>query len=144
MEQGAMAGGALAAPLGTRTVMIMMAGLLAALFTQLAIVLVVCGILGCAPRTRLQIGPGPSRSPGWPGTRYEQHWNSLGTGLALQVLATSTPAWPGIRAGHAYGSAVQGRAVVPQAALAGESAPRQQRRQLSELGHHVIVHGGRR
>lgn len=124
--------------------MIMVPGLLVALFMLLSAVVAVPVIVCCAPRSRPLTAAAPPMRPRWTGVPYGQSWNSSGIRPVLHVLPGSTPVWPGTWVGPARPADGLRPEVAAGSASAAGAVQIKQRRQLSGVGRHVIAHGVRR
>lgn len=123
--------------------MIMVAGLLIALFMLFSAVAASLVIICCAPRSRPPAAMAPAMGPVWAGVQYGQSWNSSGIRQRVHMLPGSVPNWPSPWVGPAY-RADPGSAAAAAGSAAASPEQIKQRRQLSGVGRHVIVHGVRR
>lgn len=124
--------------------MIMVAGLLVAVFMLFSAMVAVPVIVCCAPRSRSLTAAGPPMRPLWTGVPYEQNSNSSDIRPVVHVLPGSAPVWPAASVGPAHPTDGLGPQIAAGSASAAGAVQIQQRRQLSGVGRHVIVHGVRR
>lgn len=125
--------------------MIIMAGLVGALFTLVSAASAVLVIVCCAPRPRPPVAAAPAMGHIWVGVRYGQSWNRSDIRQTVHALPGRAPGWPGPWVGPADAAdGGQRRTCAVGSAVAMPPAQIKQRRQLSGVGRHVIVHGVRR
>ena len=129
-------------PVG-RTVMIVLAMLLSAIFLLVLGVIALFVLLCCEPEMRRVVRPTPLVQPGWAVAGHKQNENMYWPSLNGDRQPAASAGWPGTWVGPAV-PAHQTPPTVMQHVESRHEGFLQQRRHLSGPARRVMVHGGSR